>query len=85
MEIDNYSVIHTASSGHGFIEYLRRMWISFTNNLANIAFSPLGSFVWARSDSRLKCCSIRFVKLKTYKKDINGQGSDWVSIKVTVS
>ena len=66
MEIDNYSVVHTASSGHGFIEYLRGMWISFTNNLPPIAFPLLRWAVWARTEMRWKCCSIRFVKQKTH-------------------
>lgn len=65
MEIDNYSVIHTASSRHGFIEYFRRLWISFTNNLPYIAFLP--SFVGQKQYKiEMYVCRIRFVKLKTY-------------------
>lgn len=85
MEIDNYSVIRTASSRHGFIEYLRRMWISFTNNLPNIAFSPLRSFVWATGAIRLKHYGIRFVKQKTYNNKLGDRGGGWMLIDVIVS
>lgn len=40
MEIDNYSGLQTALGRHGFIEYLRKMRIYFTNNSPNITASP---------------------------------------------
>lgn len=48
MEIDNYSVLHTASSRLCFIQYLKWMQLSFTNNLPNIAFSCHIIFVGQR-------------------------------------
>lgn len=69
MEIDNYSVIHTAPSRHGFIEYFRRMWISFTNNLPDIVFLP-SCVGQKRYKIEMYVCSIRFVKLKTYNKTL---------------
>lgn len=38
-----------------------------SQTICRILLFPLRLFVWARGDIRLKCCNIRFAKLKTYK------------------
>lgn len=76
MEIDNYSVIHKASSRHSFIEYCRRMWISFRNNLPNIAFLPTDYLYGPGAILDWSVGVLGFVKVKTCNNALRVRAAD---------